>query len=59
MALNPTGFLGRNGLRGWACLNPRVALAEKRLMDQYRKDHPKCEVCGTDKNVQIHHREPL
>lgn len=57
--MNPTGFIGRNGLAGWAILNPRVALAEKRLMDEYRKEHPVCECCGTDQEVQIHHGVPL
>lgn len=55
--MNVTGFLGRNNLRGWAVLNPRVALAEKRLMDAHVKEHPACEVCGEHRrsHVDVHH----
>ena len=61
MALNVTGYLGRNGLRGWAVLNPRVALAEKRLMDAWVKEHPACEACGESRrsHVDCHHRTSL
>lgn len=61
MAVNPT-IIGRNpGLAGWAILNPRVALAEHRLMREYMKAHPACEACGESRKgyVDCHHRIPL
>lgn len=61
MAVNVTGFLGRNNLRGWGALNPRLAYAEKKLMDAYRKEHPACEVCGECRKgyVDVHHAVSL
>ena len=61
MAVSMTGFIGRNNLAGWACLNPRMALAEHRLMAAYKKAHPVCEACGEDnpERLEVHHIEPL
>lgn len=55
--MNVTGYLGRNNLRGWACLNPKTALAEKRLMDAFKKANPVCMACGERdiKKLQTHH----
>lgn len=30
-----------------------------RVRDQYRAQHPVCEVCGSDRNVRVHHRVPV
>lgn len=59
--MNVTGFLGRNQLRGWGCLNPRLAYAEHKLMAAYRKAHPACEVCGESRKgfVDVHHAVSL
>lgn len=59
--MNITGFIGRNNLRGWAILNPATALAEKRLMDAYAKEHPGCEACGESRKgyTEVHHRIAL
>lgn len=59
--MNVTGYLGRNNLRGWGALNPRLAYAEKKLMDAYRKSHPACEVCGESRKgfVDVHHAVSL
>ena len=52
-----TGFIGRNGLAGWACLNPRVALAEHRLMREHRAREAVCQACGEDdpRRLEVHH----
>lgn len=56
-----TGFIGRNGLAGWAILNPRLAWQEKKLMDAYADEHPGCEACGEKRrsHVDVHHRISL
>lgn len=59
--MNVTGYLGRNNLRGWGALNPRLAYAEKKLMDAYAAEHPGCEACGEKRKgyVDTHHRISL
>ena len=44
---------------GWAVLNPSEAYQARKAMNEYRKQHPVCEITGSDKKVQIHHIVPV
>lgn len=44
---------------GWAVLNPSEAYQAKKAMNEYRKQHPVCEITGSDKKVQVHHIVPV
>lgn len=57
--MNVTGYLGRNNLRGWGCLNPRLAYQEHKLMEEHRKRECACAVCGTKNDLQTHHNRAL
>lgn len=40
-------------------LNPSQVYQAKKAMDKYRKLHPRCEITGSNKNVQVHHIIPV
>ncbi len=44
---------------GWTILNPRQAYAAHKAMNEYRKEHPICELTGSKNGVQIHHIVPI
>lgn len=30
-----------------------------RVEREYREKHPNCEICGRDKHIQVHHKQPF
>jgi len=48
-----------NILAGWTDLSPEKHRSAKRAMRIYRKEHPICEVTGSNKKIQIHHIVPV
>jgi hypothetical protein len=57
MALDEMRFTIQNA--GWSTLNPSQAYQARKAMKEYRKSHPRCEITGSDKKVQIHHIVPV
>lgn len=57
MPLDGVRFTIQNA--GWSALNPEKASSARKAMNEYRKKHPKCEITGSDKGVQIHHVIPV
>lgn len=44
---------------GWSDLSKDKYKSTKRAMNKYRKEHPNCELTGSNKKVQIHHIVPV
>jgi predicted secreted Zn-dependent protease len=50
-------FLFRN--LSWSALHPSAAYRARRAMAEYRRTHPRCEITGTDRELQVHHIIPV
>lgn len=44
---------------GWSVLSPSESYRALKTMKEYKKTHPRCELTGSDKKVQIHHIQPV
>lgn len=44
---------------GWSTLHLSKAREAVKAMNTYRKQHPTCEITGSDKNIEIHHIVPV
>lgn len=46
-------------MAGWSILNPKQSYAAHKAMNEYKKEHPVCELTGSKNGVQIHHIIPI
>lgn len=44
---------------GWASLTRQELSDMRRAIREYRREHPTCEMTGTDKKCQVHHIIPI
>jgi len=50
-------YLFRN--LSWSVLHPSAAHRARKAMAAYRREHPLCEITGTDRELQVHHIIPV